>query len=98
MKLLQVILISLMLIVNVAYAQGGDEPLISKNVTVIPKGGSGQCTPSWKGRTYPEAETVLSGAGETQAQTGAMLRSCTDCAVDSQSGDCVCGTCYDYYN
>jgi hypothetical protein len=72
------------------------EPVINYNVHVghnLP-----QCNSTWEGRMGPYSEEILSGIGENAVQTSPVVRSCTGCALNNQSQDCVCKTCYDYFD
>src|SRR5690348_11493429 len=98
-RILQVTICSCLLLFNMAaYAEGGEEPIVNNNVHVMQNTTSSQCPASWKGRTYPDAMQVLTGGGEQSMQSGPIVRSCEGCSFDGQSRDCVCSTCYDYYN
>lgn len=98
-RIFQILLFGSLLLISLSvYAEGGEEPIISNNVHVMQNTTSSQCPSSWKGRVYPDAMQVLTGAGEEYTQTGPIVRACSQCSFDNQSRDCVCATCYDYYD
>lgn len=72
-------------------------PVINYNVHVIKNTNPSQCPSSWNGSISPETITNESQYG-TSYGTAIGVQSCTGCAFDNQSGDCVCNTCYGYYN
>lgn len=87
--------IMMLVLSTYAYAFSGP-PDITYNVTVAQNVAENQCPASWEGQTSPDIVNVMSGLGNEQENTGPVIRSCSNCAI--QSGNCVCGTCYDYFN
>lgn len=73
-------------------------PVVSHDVHVMQNATPSQCT-NYKGHADPvdDAET-FTRFGEDTSITGPGIRTCRGCQVDPQSQDCVCKTCYDYYN
>ena|SRR5204863_9800353 len=71
-------------------------PVINKNVTVISKSSPAQCTSSLRTRIGSDIMTTYSGMGEQDDESAPGVRSCTGCSI--QEGDCVCSTCYDYFD
>lgn len=82
---------------HLLYAQDNIPPVISRDVTVIKNATPSQCTSSWNGQANPEIVVNESGYGDNSEIAQGVL-SCTDCAIDSLSKDCVCKTCYSYFN
>lgn len=74
------------------------EPVISTNVHVVSGATPEQCPASWSGDIGEDQQVGFSGAGEETSNTSPGVRSCTGCAIDNKSGDCVCAKCYDYYD
>jgi hypothetical protein len=72
-------------------------PIVSHNVPVLQHATPSQCH-AWKGRVAPEGEEYYSRFGQDVSMSGPGIRSCTGCTIDSNSHDCVCRTCYDYFN
>ncbi len=72
------------------------EPAISYNVHVIQNASPGQCQPSMRNDTGPGDTQNNTRFGQLDTSNPGV-RSCTGCAIDSQSGDCVCRTCYTHY-
>jgi len=68
------------------------------NVHVIQNATPQQCTATWKGNTAPRPEVSYSRIGEVTTLSPPGDRSCTGCAIDQGSGDCVCKKCYDFYS
>lgn len=58
----------------------------------------GQCPSTWRGRVGPEDTANYSSFGEYNALSAPGILSCTGCARDPQSNDCICHTCYADYN
>jgi len=82
---------------TVVFAQGDVEPEVKSNVTILQNATPAQCEAARNADTGPvdvEGESSLGGYTGT---SGPGVRSCENCAVDSQQ-NCVCGTCYYYYN
>jgi hypothetical protein len=73
-------------------------PVINKNVHVIQNATTAQCPTSIRGKVGEANVITYSGIGEQDDESAPGVRSCTGCAIDSQSGDCVCETCYDYFD
>ena len=73
------------------------EPIVTNNVHVFPNATPTQCTADWNGDSQPIEDEFATGSGGGNIITPGML-SCTGCAIDTSSGDCVCKTCYDYTN
>jgi hypothetical protein len=71
------------------------EPLISKNVHVVQNATSAQCPATWRGTGNPDIAERNTALGQADV-VGSDVRSCTGCAIDKKSGDCVCSKCYDY--
>lgn len=91
------ILLTLLFATPLLYAQ---PPVISRNVTVITNVNSNQCPVAWRGKSGQENITRY-GAGADYNMSGPVIRSCTGCRPvinQSNSTDCVCRTCYDYFN
>lgn len=82
---------------SLVYAIDNIPPSVSQNVHVIKNATPQQCTPSWNGRAAPETVVDESGYGDNTGMAQGVL-SCTGCAIDSSSNDCVCAKCYSYFN
>lgn len=80
------------------FAEGMSEPVISHNVPVMQNSSPSQCPTSWRGAVSPEAVTDLSDYGIDTGVEMVGVQSCSSCAFDQTSGNCICGTCYGYYN
>ena len=74
------------------------EPIINNNVHVLKGVTPSQCPSSWRGNPGTTDIQVDSGEGMSNAAVGSGVTSCTSCAFDQASGDCVCATCYSNYN
>jgi len=72
-------------------------PIVTRNVHVVPHATPSQCPSSVESRSSPVGQTDLSRFGSGTVESPGIL-SCTGCAIDNASGDCVCSTCYDYFN
>ncbi len=90
---------SLLLIAILAspLSQAADQPMISKNVHVMKNATAAQCTSSYRGTANPDVTQYNTALGQTDA-VGAAVRSCSGCAIDPASHDCVCRTCFAYSN
>lgn len=73
-------------------------PVINYNVHVLKNATPAQCTSSMESEIGAEITQVDSAYGNNDELTSPGVQSCTDCAIDSQSKDCVCGTCYQHFN
>jgi hypothetical protein len=93
---IRIIVAGLLLVSNV-YAMDV-EPVITHNVTVISNPTQGQCKSSWNGQVAAGQQTTYSGAGDQTGITSPGILSCSHCAVDQNSGGCVCKTCYSNYS
>lgn len=80
------------------YAVEYSPPSITNNVHVITNTTPQQCPVSWKGSAAPETMTVATGQGLDTGVDTIGVQSCTGCAFDSSTRDCVCRTCYQYFN
>lgn len=97
MKRSIICLILMMLsIFSIVFAQQG--PMIQNNVHVLQNATPSTCQAAASGRAGPADMVGYSGGGEFSGTTGPGVRSCTGCAVDNNSGDCVCKICYYYFN
>jgi len=94
-SILKLLIISISFI---ASASAVAEPIVTRNVHVIRNATASQCPSSYNGRGSDEISTTVSGAGQNNNIATPGLLSCTGCAVDNTSGDCVCKTCYSYTN
>lgn len=74
-----------------------DPPVISHNVHVFKNATQAQCTSSWRGRASPDAMGDVSRFGQGTVESPG-LKSCVGCQVDSASQDCVCRSCYEFFN
>lgn len=83
---------------NVSYADMAVEPVINKNVHVLRGVTPSQCPTSWMGNPGSADINADTSGGVSNSAVGSGVRSCTGCAFDQASGDCVCATCYDNYN
>lgn len=72
-------------------------PSVNRNVHVIQNTTPSGCPRSWNGEIGPEEVSEATGYG-MQSGTAVGVQSCTGCAFDSKSHDCVCNRCYGYYN
>lgn len=83
------------LVCSMGFAQS---PLVRKDVHVLKNATDDQCQAAANGRAGPQDMVGYSGAGEFTGTTGPGVRSCTNCAVDYRTQDCVCKLCYYYFN
>lgn len=74
-----------------------DPPDITYDVPVVANATPAQCTSSWRGDASPASGIDISRFGSDSVE-GPGVVSCTGCAIDNSSGDCVCHTCYSYYD
>jgi hypothetical protein len=74
------------------------EPVINKNVHVMQNVTPAQCPTSWRGNASATDITNETGRGTSNYQVATGIQSCSGCAFDQASRDCVCATCYDDYN
>lgn len=83
-------------VTTTAFAQA---PIISRNVHVVHNATPSQCPSTWNSKGASENVGVVydTGGGQYNA-VNPGIDSCVNCAIDSKSQDCVCGTCYSYYN
>lgn len=72
-----------------------DAPDIDHNVQVMSGVSPSQCPSSWRGDADPATGIDISRFGSDDVE-GPGVQSCTGCAI--QSGNCVCQTCYSYYD
>ena len=96
--LLKRIAFYLLLIGSVAAFAASVEPVINYDVHVVQDAKPDQCPASWEGTIGEDQEVRYSGAGQETGITSPGVNSCTDCAIDKASGDCVCGTCYEHFD
>lgn len=82
---------------SLVYAIDDIPPTVSRNVHVIQNARPSQCPSSWNGSASPEIVQDLSGYGNNTGIAQGVL-SCTGCAIDASSNDCVCSKCYSYFN
>jgi hypothetical protein len=89
------LILCILMISNTVLAQ---TPVVQYNLVVIQNATPSQCQASWNGRPNQE-DVARTGAGQDYGLSGPVVRSCTECALVSsnQSQDCVCKTCYDYF-
>lgn len=73
-----------------------DPPDITHNVVVMTGSTPSQCTSSMRGNAAPASDIDISRFGSNDVE-GPGVQSCTGCAIN-QSGNCVCKTCYSYYD
>src|SRR5690242_18775653 len=73
-------------------------PIIRYNVLLLQNATSAQCDAAKNGRAQQEEAQSYSVAGNYSGLTGPGIRSCTRCTVRYPSHDCVCSTCYYYFN
>ena len=74
-------------------------PMISNNVHVITNATPQQCKSYESGKVAPSEQfTVNSRFGSGNGEGNAGVRSCNNCKIDPASNDCVCASCYSYYN
>jgi hypothetical protein len=85
-------------VISMAVFAGAVEPVISHNVHVVKNATPAQCNASWEGDIAPASAVDDTGAGSQTILTAPGVRSCSSCAIEQASGDCVCKTCYDNYN
>ncbi|HVE44149.1 MAG TPA: hypothetical protein VNC84_03330 [Gammaproteobacteria bacterium] len=71
------------------------ESLIRHQVTVP---GGQSCPATWKGTAGDGDVTTYSGDGQSNAAIAPGVRECSGCAYNSQSQNCVCATCTDFFN
>jgi len=93
-RLITILLFLQFALIPFAYA---GPPVINNNVTIFQHANPGQCPSSVKMRGGNYDVTDFSGLGEQDTDSAPGVRSCTGCAID-QAGDCVCKTCYDYFD
>ena len=74
------------------------EPDVERNVHILQNATPTACQAASNGSSGPQDVTSDTRYGAYNGTTGAGIRSCSDCAVDPTSGDCVCRICYYYFN
>jgi hypothetical protein len=97
MKLRLLIALFLVLTYTNSYAIAV-EPSINNNVHVLRGVTPSQCPSSWRGNPGTADIQADTGEGMSNSAVGSGVTSCTGCAFDQASGDCVCATCYNNYN
>jgi len=97
MKPIFILLILQLIFLSYTKAFAGP-PIVSFNVHVFQHASPSQCSGSWRGRVGPEDVSSYTRLGDVNDLSGPVVRSCTGCAVNSRSHDCVCRRCYDYFN
>ena len=83
---------------NTTFAEDISPPIINNDMHVLFNIHPSQCPSSWNGRVDPETMTIISGYGMDTGVSTVGVQSCIGCAFDSSSHDCVCKTCYSYFN
>ncbi len=73
-------------------------PVIQHNVLIIHDASPNQCPSSMQGDMTAEVDNVASAFGGDDELTSPGVQSCTGCAIDQQSGNCVCSTCYKHFD
>lgn len=73
-----------------------DAPDITHNVVMMSGATPAQCPSSMRGDAAPASGIDISRFGSNDVE-GPGVQSCTGCAI-TQSGNCVCHTCYSYYD
>lgn len=91
------ILQALLFATGTLFAEDISPPSITQNVHVLTNTTPANCPSSWNGSIAPDETTGVSGYG-IESGTAVGVQSCTGCAFDNNSRDCVCKTCYGYYN
>lgn len=94
LRIVSIMLIGLFFFTTSVFA----EPVINKNVHIIKNATPAQCLSSMRGKAGEAMDTTYTGVGEQDIESAPGVRTCTGCAIDSASGDCVCETCYDYFD
>lgn len=74
------------------------QPIITYNVVVKQNTDAAHCPASWGGESGNDILTEVSGQGINDGIDTAGIESCTDCAFDAKTHNCVCKTCYGYYD
>lgn len=78
-----------------AYAQS---TIVSHDVHVLQNATQSQCM-NYRGGYAGEADVeAFTSYGGFTGTSGAGVQTCSDCAIDPNSNDCVCRTCYSYFN
>jgi hypothetical protein len=72
-------------------------PAVNNNVIIMSPATPAQCKPSWTGRIDPAMMTSVSRFGTNTGMDAVGVQSCSGCALDGNK-NCVCRTCYGYYN
>jgi hypothetical protein len=96
MKHIFTLLISAFLILFCTSIFASPEPVISHNVPVVMNAQPSQCPSSYESDAAPEDVQTYSSFGDVNTLSGPGVRSCSNCAIDSNH-NCVCQTCYDNY-
>jgi hypothetical protein len=97
-RILLVIMSAFIFISSNAVFADDVEPVINYNVSVIKNATPAQCTASWDGDISADQEVTTDGDGMQTSTTSPGVMSCTGCAIEQKSGDCVCKTCYSNYS
>ena len=72
------------------------EPIITRDVPVLEHVDPSQCPSSWRNEAGP-ADVTHPHLSQYDT-SGPGVRSCTDCYYQSSTQNCVCKTCYSYFN
>lgn len=80
------------------HAEGMSSPIIRYNVPILQNASPSQCQAARRGQAAPEEVNAYTGAGGYSGSSGPGVRSCTGCTVDPSSQNCICRTCYYYFN
>jgi len=97
MKSINKILILLIICFNSAFVFAS-EPVITYDVRLLQNATQAQCMAAQNADVGPVHEEVYSSAGEYDGDSGPGVRSCSGCKVDYSTKDCICRTCYSYFN
>jgi hypothetical protein len=98
MKYLSFLVILCSLFFKMSSAFAVVSPVIQHNVSILQNATPAQCRAAQQGRAAPTDVESYSGFGEYTGLSSPGMRSCSGCAVNSQSEDCVCKTCYYYFD
>lgn len=90
--------IALLVLTSTAFAEDVAPPAISKNVHIMRNTTPAQCPASWEGQASTEMFAEASGMGLNTGIPLVGVQSCSHCAYDSKTSDCICATCYGYFN